>query len=60
MNKKQDNLTQSIFQDLALPLFNNNEIKTLQDNIIIKNGKSLTECVIRDKEVQIKPEEIIR
>jgi type I restriction enzyme M protein len=46
--------------DYALSLFNSSEIKSLEDRIKIIKGKPYVTCIIRDKDVQLKPEEIVR
>ena len=46
--------------DYHLSLFSNSEIQKLEKNIIEKNGKPYINCIIREKEVQLRPEEIVR
>ena len=46
--------------DYHLSLFSNSEIQKLEKNIIEKNGKPYINCIIRKKEVQLRPEEIVR
>ncbi len=46
--------------DYHLSLFSNSEIQKLEKNIIEKNSKPYINCIIREKEVQLKPEEIVR
>ncbi len=51
-----------IFKDTNynLTIFSEEEIKTLEEKIIVKNNKPYVECIIREKEIQLKPEEAIR
>ena len=44
----------------SLLLFDQSLIDELEDRIKIKGGKSYAVCVIRDKEIILKPEEIVR
>ena len=44
----------------SLSIFTEAEIKSLESRIIPRDGKAYINCVIRDKEIQLKPEEIIR
>src|SRR3990167_2718881 len=46
--------------DYRLSLFSNSEIQKLEKNIIEKNNKPYVDCIIREKEVQLKPEEVVR
>lgn len=46
--------------DYHLSLFSNSEIQKLEKSIIEKNSKPYINCIIREKEVQLKPEEIVR
>ncbi|HHT9115845.1 MAG TPA: N-6 DNA methylase [Candidatus Wunengus californicus] len=46
--------------DYHLSLFSNSEIQKLEKNIIEKNSKPYINCIIREKDVQLKPEEIVR
>lgn len=41
-------------------LFNQKEIESLESIVKEKNGKAYVECIIRGKEIQLKPEEIVR
>jgi type I restriction enzyme M protein len=43
-----------------LSLFNPKEIKALEAKITVIKGKPYVVCIIRDKEVQLKPEEVVR
>lgn len=43
-----------------LSIFNESDIKSIEEVIIEKNGKPYIKCIIRGKEVQLKPEEIVR
>lgn len=52
----------SILKDsnYSLSIFTETEIKSLESKIILRDGKAYINCIIRDKEIQLKPEEIIR
>ncbi len=52
----------SILKDsnYSLSIFMGSEIKKLESKIISRDGKAYINCIIRDKEIQLKPEEIIR
>jgi len=52
----------SILKDsnYSLSLFKESEIKDLESKIISKDGKAYINCLIRNKEILLKPEEIIR
>ncbi len=52
----------SILRDsnYSLSIFTEPDIKSLESKIISKDGKAYINCIIRDKEIQLKPEEIIR
>lgn len=43
-----------------LNLFSDEEVKSLEHKIIIKKEKPFVNCVVRDKEIQLKPEEVVR
>jgi hypothetical protein len=43
-----------------LSIFDETEIKSLESQIKLKKGKPYINCIIRDKEVQLKPEEVVR
>ncbi len=43
-----------------LSLFNPKEIKTLEEKIKLLKNKPYIDCVIRGKDIQLKPEEIVR
>ena len=43
-----------------LSLFTESEIAALRKKIFAKNGKLYVKCIIRDKDIQLKPEEIVR
>jgi len=63
MAKKENKITLvSILKDSQydLSIFTAEEIAALEKKIIEKNGKPYVECIIRNKEVQLKPEEIVR
>jgi type I restriction enzyme M protein len=44
----------------ALAIFGQDEIDAIQTALIDKNGKPYIKCFIRQKEMQAKPEELIR
>ncbi len=52
----------SILKDsnYSLSIFTESEIKRLESKIISRDGKAYRNCIIRDKEIQLKPEEVIR
>jgi type I restriction enzyme M protein len=52
----------SILKDsnYSLSIFTEPEIKSLESKIISKDGKAYINCIIRDKQIQLKPEEIMR
>jgi type I restriction enzyme M protein len=52
----------SILKDseYSISLFTESEIKDLESKIISKDGKAYINCIIRNKEISLKPEEIIR
>jgi len=52
----------SILKDsnYSLSIFMESEIKNLESKIISRDGKAYINCIIRDKEIQLKPEEINR
>ena len=43
-----------------LLIFTEPEIRSLESKIISRDGKAYINCIIRDKEIQLKPEEVIR
>lgn len=43
-----------------LSIFAGKEIAALNEKVLEKKGKYYVECIIRNKEVQLKPEEIVR
>jgi len=43
-----------------LSLFSEKDIKALESKIRLQKNKPYLECVIREKEVQLKPEEVVR
>lgn len=55
------NLTE-ILKDSSynLSLFSEEEIKNLEAKIKIQKDKPYVECIIREKDVQLKPEEVVR
>jgi len=44
----------------GLLIFKDKEIEALEKKIIVKNNKPYVDCIIRGKEIQLKPEEIVR
>lgn len=52
----------SILKDYnySLSLFTESEIKELESKIISKDEKAYISCIVRNKEILLKPEEIIR
>ena len=62
----QPDIIQSILKDsnYHLDLFKDDEIESLRERIVTKTtrGKktAFVNCVVRDKEIQLKPEEIVR
>ena len=62
----QSNIIQSILKDsnYNLALFSANEIAALQRKVFLKNtrGKEVpyVKCIVREKDIQLKPEEIVR
>lgn len=52
----------SIFKDSQhnISIFQDEEIAVLEKKIIVKNKKPYVECIIRGKEIQLKPEEVVR
>jgi len=43
-----------------LSIFSDSVIEALESSIIEKNGKPYVKCILREKEVQLKPEEVVR
>ncbi len=43
-----------------LSLFNEKDIKTLESKIKVQKDKPYIDCIIREKAVQLKPEEVVR
>lgn len=43
-----------------LSIFTPDEITELENKIFVKNNKPYIECLIRGKEIQLKPEEVVR
>lgn len=63
MAKNENKITLlSIFKDTNynISIFTDDEIRTLEKKIILKNNKPYIECLIREKEIQLKPEEAVR
>lgn len=62
----QEDIIQTILKDTEyhLSLFSEKEIEALREKIVIKEtrGKNtpFVTCIIRDKDIQLKPEEIVR
>lgn len=59
--EKQDATLISILKDTNydLSLFNEKEIKALESKIEVVKNKPYIECIIREKNVQLKPEEVV-
>jgi type I restriction enzyme M protein len=57
MNKLQQILKDSNY---SFALFDEKLVSELEDEIIEKNGKFYVSCAIRDKEIILKPEEVVR
>ena len=43
-----------------LTIFYSESIDRIEKNIFEKNGKSFIKCLKREKDIQVKPEEIVR
>ena len=62
----QPDIIQTILKDsnYHLTLFKKNEIEALRKKMFFKTAKGkekqFVKCIVRDKEVQLKPEEIVR
>lgn len=62
----QNDIIQTALKDSSynLSLFTPAEIETLRNRVVIKESKGrktpFVTCIIRDKDVQLKPEEIVR
>ena len=62
----QEDIIQTILKDsdYHLSLFKDDEINTLRDRIFIKTvrdkEKPFVNCIVRDKDIQLKPEEVVR
>jgi len=56
------NILLSILKDSEynLSIFTSDEVTALEKRIILKNNKPYVECLIRAKEIQLKPEEVVR
>ncbi|PKM97429.1 MAG: SAM-dependent methyltransferase [Elusimicrobia bacterium HGW-Elusimicrobia-1] len=61
-NGKNDITLRSILKDSSydLSLFSPAVIKSLESRIKVQKNKPYISCIVRDKEVQLKPEEIVR
>ena len=46
--------------DYSLDLFSSEAIEDLENNISIQNGKPYVNCILRNKDIQLKPEEVVR
>jgi len=46
--------------EYRLSIFPTSDIKELEDSIIEKGKKLYVKCIIREKEVLLKPEEVVR
>lgn len=62
----QEDIIQTILKDsnYHLSLFSGNEIVALSNKIVIRESKSrktpFVACIIRCKDIQLKPEEVVR
>ncbi|PIW94758.1 MAG: SAM-dependent methyltransferase, partial [Candidatus Moranbacteria bacterium CG_4_8_14_3_um_filter_34_16] len=58
----ETNKLQQILKDsnYSLSLFDPKLIAKLEQTITVKDGKSYVVCTIRDKEIILKPEEVVR
>ncbi|MBD8917803.1 MAG: SAM-dependent methyltransferase [Lachnospiraceae bacterium] len=43
-----------------LTQFSDEAINAIEDNIVLKNGKTYVKCLVRNKDILLKPEEIVR
>ena len=43
-----------------LNLFRHDEVQALEERVTEKGGKFLSECLVRKKQIQLKPEEVVR
>lgn len=43
-----------------LTQFSDEAINVIEDNIVLKNGKTYVKCLVRNKDILLKPEEIVR
>ncbi len=61
-NAKDKVTLDSIFKNsnYNLSLFSEKDIKDLESKIRLQKNKPYINCIIRDKEVQLKPEEAVR
>jgi len=59
---EKKNLLLSVLKDsnYNLSIFTPDEVTALEKKIIVKNNKPYIECLIREKEIQLKPEETVR
>jgi len=59
---QNNNLSKTIGQGgkYDLSIFSKESIQTLQENIFFKNKKPYINCLIRNKPIQLKPEEVVR
>lgn len=44
----------------SLGIFSESEITSLESKITLKNNKPYIECIVRNKDIQLKPEEVVR
>ncbi len=56
------NILDTILKDTQynLSIFSKNYIANLEKKIVTKQKKNFIQCLIRDKEIQLKPEEVVR
>ncbi len=62
MNDKKQYTLVSILRDsnYNLSLFSESDIKALETKIKTQKNKLYVDCIVREKEVQLKPEEVVR
>ena len=46
--------------DYKLTQFDNSTVDAIEQNIVEKNGKVYIKCLVRNKDVKLTPEEIVR
>ena len=58
MSKKLSSILKDTHYDLSL--FTPSEINSVESQIQYKEGRPYINCIIRDKDIQLKPEEVVR